>query len=191
MALTASSSEGSYEVVPEGTHRAVCYKIVDSGTREEQYKEEDPKKRHSIFIYWELTELPMDDGRPFSINKQYTLSLNENSNLHKDLKTWRGKSFTDKEAQSFDVTNLLGVPCLLSITHKTSNNGKTYANIASVSMLPKGMDCPDQVNDKQELTYSDFKQELFDSLPDFIKEKIMMSKEYQSLNKDTNENLPF
>jgi hypothetical protein len=53
------------------------------------------------------------------------------------------------------------------------------------------MDCPDQVNDKQELTYSDFKQELFDSLPDFIKEKIVMSKEYQSLNQDTNENLPF
>jgi hypothetical protein len=58
-------------------------------------------------------------------------------------------------------------------------------------MLPKGMDCPDQVNDKQELTYSDFKQELFDSLPDFIKEKIVMSKEYQSLNKDTDEQLPF
>jgi hypothetical protein len=89
------------------------------------------------------------------------------------------------------VTNLLGVPCLLSITHKTSGNGKTYANIASVSMLPKGMDCPDQVNERQEFTYSDFKQELFDSFPDFIKEKIMMSKEYQSLNQDSNENLPF
>jgi hypothetical protein len=83
------------------------------------------------------------------------------------------------------------VPCLLSITHKTSGNGKTYANIASVSMLPKGMDCPDQVNEKQEFTYDNFKQELFDSFPDFIKEKIMMSKEYQSLNKDSNENLPF
>jgi hypothetical protein len=53
------------------------------------------------------------------------------------------------------------------------------------------MDCPEQVNENQEFTYSDFKQELFDSFPDFIKEKIVMSKEYQSLNQDTDEGLPF
>lgn len=175
MALTASSSEGTYEVVPEGTHRAVCYKIVDTGTREEQYKEEDPKKRHSIFIYWELTELPMDDGRPFSINKQYTLSLNENSNLHKDLKTWRGKSFTAEELKGFDLTNILGVSCDIEVTHNA--NGR--AVVTSIFKPDGGA--------KKSTTKND--QEVFD-LDEYVKEFSGESCEASKRMCDVYEGLP-
>ena len=88
------------------------------------------------------------------------------------------------------MSSLIGVPCILSITHKTLGNGKTYANIASVSMLPKGMDCPKQVNEIQEFTYDNFKQELYDSFPDFIKEKIQSSLEFKQLNNQVDE-IPF
>jgi|TARA_R100000479_G_scaffold168880_1_gene110185 hypothetical protein len=189
MALTASSSEGSYEVVPEGTHRAVCYKIVDSGTREEQYKEEDPKKRHSIFIYWELTELPMDDGRPFSINKQYTLSLNENSNLHKDLKTWRGKSFTAEELKGFDLTNILGVSCDVEVAH--NQNGR--AVVASIFKPDGGAKKSTTKNEQVVFDLEEYVKEfsgdsckaskamcdVFEDLPPFMQEMIQNSFEYK------------
>tara|TARA_R100001369_G_scaffold76846_1_gene106085 strand:+ start:333 stop:1022 length:690 start_codon:yes stop_codon:yes gene_type:complete len=190
MALTASSSEGTYEVVPEGTHRAVCYKIVDTGTREEQYKEEDPKKRHSIFIYWELTELPMDDGRPFSINKQYTLSLNENSNLHKDLKTWRGKSFTAEELKGFDLTNILGVSCDIEVTHNA--NGR--AVVTSIFKPDGGAKKSTTKNEQEVFDLDDYVKEfsgqscdaskrmcdIFEGLPPFMHDMIVGSFEYKA-----------
>jgi len=191
---TSKSNQTSIEIIPAGSYPARCYSMIHIGTIEETFNGET-KQRNKVRITWELpTELLVfneDKGeQPRVIAKEFTLSLHEKSTLRAFLESWRGKSFTDKEAQSFDVTNLLGVPCLLSITHKTSGNGKTYANIASVSMLPKGMDCPDQVNDKQELTYSDFKQELYDSFPDFIKEKIQSSLEFKQLNNQVDE-IPF
>jgi len=191
---TSKSNQTSIEIIPAGSYPARCYSMIHIGTIEETFNGET-KQRNKVRITWELpTELLVfneDKGeQPRVIAKEFTLSLHEKSTLRAFLESWRGKSFTDKEAQSFDVTNLLGVPCLLSITHKTLGNGKTYANIASVSMLPKGMDCPDQVNDKQELTYSDFKQELYDSFPDFIKEKIQSSLEFKQLNNQVDE-IPF
>lgn len=192
---TTNQTKKSIEIIPAGSYAARCYSMIHIGTIEETFNGE-AKERNKVRITWELpTEMiTFNEERgeqPRVIAKEFTLSLHEKSTLRAFLESWRGKSFTDKEAQSFDVTNLLGVPCMLSITHKTATNGNTYANISSVSMLPKGMDCPELINERQELTYDNFKQELFESLPDFIKEKMIISKEYQSLNQDTDEGLPF
>jgi hypothetical protein len=125
MGLIASSSGGGdFEVVPVGTHRAVCYKLADAGTREEKFKDEEPKKRHTIFIFFELPDLRTAKDLPFSIFKQYTLSLNENSALHKDLKSWRGKSFTEAELKSFDMANILGVNCDIEVEHTSGGRAK-------------------------------------------------------------------
>lgn len=191
---TTNQTKKSIEIIPAGSYAARCYSMIHIGTIEETFNGE-AKERNKVRITWELPteKMTFNEERgvqPRVIAKEFTLSLHEKSTLRGFLESWRGKSFTDKEAQSFDVTNLLGVPCMLSITHKTATNGNTYANISSVSMLPKGMDCPELINERQELTYDNFKQELFESLPDFIKEKMIISKEYQSLNKDTNE-VPF
>jgi len=192
---TTNQSKKSIEIIPAGSYAARCYSMIEIGTIKETFNGES-KERKKVRITWELpTEMiTFNEERgeqPRVIAKEFTLSLHEKSTLRGFLESWRGKSFTDKEAQSFDVTNLIGVPCMLSITHKTATNGNTYANISSVSMLPKGMDCPELINERQELTYDNFKQELFESLPDFIKDKVVMSKEYQSLNQDSNDNLPF
>ena len=49
--IASSSGGGEFEAVPVGTHRAICYKLADAGTREEKFKDEDAKKRHTIFIF--------------------------------------------------------------------------------------------------------------------------------------------
>ena len=61
MALTISESGGgTFEQAPKGMHNATCYRLVDVGTHEETFEGES-KKRHSIFIYWELKRC--QDGR--------------------------------------------------------------------------------------------------------------------------------
>ena len=75
MAILASDSGGSeYEQTPQGEHSAICYKIVDAGTQLTDFKGEISKK-HKLYIFWELPECLLEDGRPMSEFKEYTLSL--------------------------------------------------------------------------------------------------------------------
>jgi len=43
--------------------------------------------------------------------------------------------------EAFDLESLLSVGCLINVIHE-SRNGSTFANVASVMRLPKGMTSP-------------------------------------------------
>ena len=117
------------------------------------------------------------------------------------LESWRGKSFTEDEAKAFDITKLLGKACMINVIHKKSSKGNDYADISSIATLPKGLECPDQVNPMQELSFDNWNSSIFDSLPDFIKNKIKSSNEYKAMMSpghtetpqanDSNDDLPF
>lgn len=134
-------------------------------------------------IRWELpSELFTDsEGKdmPRMIGKTYTKSLSENAALRKMLEGWRGKKFSDDELQGFDLTVLLGLPCMLTVTH-SSSNGKTYADISGVAAMPKGMEAPPQVYDNLAFDLDAFDAlNNIDSLPEFIQEQIKKSKEWE------------
>ena len=112
--LAADTGGGDYQPVPQGTHDAVCYKIVDAGTSMNEYQGE-VKKQHSVFIFWELPSCRTEDDRPMSIFHKYTLSLHERSALRAHLQNWRNKPFTEEELKGFDITKILGVSCKISV----------------------------------------------------------------------------
>jgi len=188
MSLTVSSGESDYEVVPAGQHLAVCYRLVDAGTREEQYKDNPPKKRHVLFVYWELPEVKMGDGRPFTISKKYTLTLNENGTLFKDLKTWRGKSFTAEELKGFDLLNILGVSAQLEVEH--SDEGK--ARVVSVFKPDGGAKKADTENEQQAFDIDEYAKgdakmiEIFGSFPEWMQGMIEESFEVSAAMRQAN-----
>jgi hypothetical protein len=49
----------------------------------------------------------------------------------------------------------------------------------------KGMVCPDQINKTSLLCYDEWNEEIFESLPDFLKDKIKRSTEYFTMRKIT------
>ena len=105
----------------------------------------------------------------------------EKSNLIKDLQSWRGKPFSEDEIKAFDITKLLGVPCMLNIIHsKVKTSGKEYTSIASISGLPKGVQCPPQINTNFEFSLENFDNTKFSSLPEWLRKKIIESKEYKA-----------
>lgn len=184
MAINATSSGSSQkELIPAGNYIARCYQMLQIGTVTEIINGET-KQMNKVRIGWELpTETRVfneDKGeQPFVISKEYTLSLSDKANLRKMLASWRGKDFTEDQAKSFDITVLLGVPCMLNVIHKLSKDGtKTYQEIGSVSPMPKGIECPKQVNSNLLLEFDNFDYVIYDSLPDFIKDKIKGSKEF-------------
>ena len=184
MSVYASSNPTDYKPIDSGTYVARCFSMVHIGTVGQELFEK--KEANKVRITWELpTETKIfkegEEPKILTIGKEFTLSLHEKSNLRKFLESWRGRGFTEEEAKKFDVTKLLGVPCMLSVIHKTSKQGKLYAEISSISTLPKSLTCPEQINLNFEFSLENFDQKKFDSLPDWLKDKIKTSKEYREL----------
>lgn len=186
MAITAKSEGNSeFTLVPAGTYAARCYSMVHIGTIEEEYMGQK-KMLNKVRITWELpTELKVfkeENGpQPYSISKKFTLSMYEKANLRKFLESWRGRGFSDDEAKGFDVSALIGVPCMLSVIHKTSKNGKVYADVSAVSTLPKGMTVPKQINESFEFSYENFDESKLQKLPEFLRNEIVSSEEYKAI----------
>jgi len=180
---------GDFKPVPAGTHMALCYRVIDLGTQTVQWQG-DIKHQRKALLSWELPTEPMEDGRPFTISQRYTLSSHEKANLRRDLESWRGKRFTEADfgPGGFDIKNVLGVPCLLGVIH-AEKNGKTYANIASISAPPKGMDIPKGANDHVyfSLETDQFSAGVYESLSSGIRNVIAQSPEYQALLTTTDE----
>jgi hypothetical protein len=188
MAIIAESTGGSnYEPVEAGTYAARCYSMVYLGTLDEKFQGQE-KTQKKVRLTFELpTELKVfkeEKGeQPCVLSKDFTLSMHEKSGLRKFLQNWRGKAFTEDEAKKFDITVLLGKPCMLSVIHKTSAaNGKTYAEIAGVSTLMKGMAIAEQINPTFEFSVLDWDTEKFEMLPQFLKDKVMKSHEYMAMS---------
>lgn len=189
MPLIATEGESKQrQLPPAGTHTARCYSVIDLGTQESQFG-----PSHKIRISWELPDEKVvfkdENGeQPFIISKDYTLSLYEKANLRKDLESWRGREFTDEEKNGFDIFTLIGAPCLLAVIHKTANNGKVYANVTSISKLPKGMKVPDQINPKVSFAIEDGpKSETYKQLPQWLQDKISDCQEWNQ-QQETNGN---
>lgn len=188
MAILASNNGTQRELIPAGNYIARCYSMIEIGTVNEDFKGES-KLQKKVRIGWELPEekkvFKEEKGeQPLVISKEYTLSMNEKSNLRKDLKSWRGKDFTEEEARSFDITKLLGAPCMLNIIHNPSKSdpSKVYEQISGITSLPKGMKAPAQINPTFMLSYDHFNAEAFELLPDFIKVKMKSSLEYAAMS---------
>ena len=83
----AKDSGGAFTPAPEGLHRAVCVDVIDRGILPGY----QGKETHKIDILWQIEARdPEADNERFRVLKRYTLSLNEKSNLSKDLEAWRG-----------------------------------------------------------------------------------------------------
>jgi hypothetical protein len=179
MIVKDSGNGGTFEQAPIGTHVARCVKLIDIGTHRGEYQGQVTFKRQ-IIVGWELPNELLQRGeyagQPFLLSKFYTASLNEKSTLRQHLKSWRGRDFTDQELQAFDLKNILGAPCMVSVLHK-EKDGK--AAIGGVMALPKGMQVPEQINPSVYFSLDSFDAQVFEGLSDGMKKLIAVSPEYQ------------
>lgn len=169
-----------FELPPQGSHIAVCYRVVDLGTQETNFQGKVSHKP-KILISWELPEELMQNGRPFTIGKSYTLSSHSKSNLRQDLESWRGKKFEEWEFGEFDIGKLIGVGCMLGVVHNETERG-TFSNINALMRLPKGTTAPFATNPMINFSLSDrpFSRPVFETLSDRLRETIMKSPEYKA-----------
>lgn len=178
MAIMANDTGGGgdFSPVPMGTHFAVCDMVVDLGKQKISSAQFGDSVKHQIYLRWQIPNerVTWKDGDvekegPAVIGKTYTLSLGEKANLRKDLQAWRGRAFTADELRGFDVTCLAGIPAMVTVTH-TEKDGRTYANIASLGGIPKGVEKPKLEGDA--IVYDADNQTAFDRLSKRLQERV-------------------
>lgn len=190
--IASDNGGGNYKRVPAGVHMGRCYSLIDLGTQrtEGQFGTKD---QHKIQIGWELfgeddngQPLTVDvDGvqMPMTIKKSYTVSLHEKAGLRKDLASWRGRDFTEEEAKAFDVSKLLGAPCMVNVT-TSENNGKTYSNVAGLTRLPAAMksSMPEAVHKPIVFDLDQPDMKLFGTFHEKLQEAIKRAPEWRARN---------
>lgn len=137
--VTAQDKGGGFTPHAEGQFAAICADVVDLGERVEQY----PGKPARIVAKCALVFLTTTTGETKDVSVEVTVSMGAKATLRAFLESWRGKSYTPAQAAAgVPLDKLEGYPALLSVEHKTSAKGLTYAKIRTISPLPGGMTAP-------------------------------------------------
>ena len=154
--------------VPTGAHIAICYRIAYIGTQPDSGFGESRK----LVIFWELPHERMKfDGveKPMGLSRIYSLGssggMHKKSGLRLDLAAWRGRDFTAEELQKFELKVILGKACQVQVEH----NKEGRAKVSRVVGIPKGMTIPPVFNPLVEYSIDDGKNEVYQSLPEWVK----------------------
>lgn len=167
---------GDFKGVDAGTYPARCIKVIDLGTQHGEYLG-IPNVRKQVLVTFELPTELMESGEwagsPYSVSKFYTASLGEKATLRHDLEAWRGRPFTEEELKGFDLKNVLGKPCMISVIK--TETGKSKIN--SVMAVVRGMTVPEAANPLIHFDIDEWDNGIFIGLTDGIKKIIMESDE--------------
>jgi hypothetical protein len=118
---------------PEGIHPAVCLDVLDMGLMEVEFQGQR-RMVNKVKLVFE-SEQKMDDGRNFTVSKNFTASLNLKAKLAEFLGKWRGRPVVPGE--SVDMNRLVGACCTLVISHQLNKVGRPYASIDAISKPTK------------------------------------------------------
>lgn len=157
--ITVKDTGAKFTPHIEGTFAAVCADVIDLGQRVEQYQGQPARIVDKIALVF-ITD---SEGETKDVSVEFTASMNERASLRQFLEKFRGRSYTEDQArEGIPLDKLVGKPCSLTIEHKKSQKGRTYAKIVAVAPLNKQVPAPD---------YSGYKR------PDFWAERV---KAYQA-----------
>lgn len=184
--IKATKKEFTPDLIEEGSYLATIYSILEMGTQVNPvYNNESQKIRITFELPTELKVFNPEKGeQPRVISQEYTLSISEKASLRKVVEACIPQALKvgeDGLVDELDVEQLIGKNCLITIKHKESAKGAKYQIVENVTVVPKGMQKAKQINETKILSFDNWNEEVFNSLPQFIKDKITSSKEYKLL----------
>ena len=142
--VTAKQTGVEFTPHPEGQFAMTCVDVIDLGERVKSFKGTNPYLAHTCMLVFQSGEAN-EAGTLHEVSKEFTVSMGKKANLRAFLGAWRGKSYTAKQARKgVELHKMVGQHALVSVEHNVAqSSGRTYANIGSISPLPKGLTPPD------------------------------------------------
>jgi hypothetical protein len=183
MALKAPAGNDNKKFVPQdnmepGTYPGRVVQIIDYGLQPQKpYQGKDKPPAHELGLTYELVDEFMKDEEGKEIeNKPRWIS--ETFPVHplfadKAKSTQRYKTFDPNEDWEGDFSQMLSLPCNVTIVNNKSGD-KVYDNIATISaMRPRDAEkCPQLVNDPKMFDLDAPELEIFNKFPKWIQDKI-------------------
>jgi len=177
--IAKKTAKSSVPPLAADTYTARCIGVVDLG---EQRSEKFNKWQHKVLLIFEVIGEKVDvDGeqKPRWLSNEFTLSLSDKSLLYKTIQTWFNRDLTDAEAgNGFDLALLLNRPAMLTVGIKEKNDS-TFNRITAITSVPKSITVPEAESEQIYFDISEWDEEVFGKLPEWMRNRIKNSAEYQ------------
>lgn len=175
--------ESTYEPLPAATYVARLYSIIQIGSETYEYQGKSITQNKVSLTFEFPTELrEFGEGeKPYVLSKEFTFSMHAKSKLRPFIESWLGDFKNDDDAYDLDFSDLIGKTGLVSVSHYTKKSGAVGEKISAIVPLPKGMTCPDPVNTPILLSYDNWDKAAFESLSDYMQERMKKTPEYRSM----------
>jgi len=172
--LAEASKEKTFVEVPEGTHAARLFGIIDLGLQSEtEFGTGKPTKRSKILLQFEFVQEFAGDGvTPLTLSHEVNAFLSEKSNLVAALTALLGNSAKEALSSGVSLTEVVGKFALATVGRTSSGRAK----ITGFSSLPKAIKEADLLlTAKKELVTFDVDRpdlDVFNKLPAWVQKKI-------------------
>lgn len=193
MALNArkvkNNSGPKAPAIDEGAYPARLVQVIDLGLQKQEFAGEVKAPKNDIWITYELVDefMPDEDGNPDENKPRWFSERLPLNNLDSDLakSTKRYYALDPNEEEEGDWTQLIGRPVLVTITRKKRDDGdRNYIGGTSAPRPKDAAKYNELVNPPKVFSMEDPDLEVFESLPDFLKDIIKGGLEYEGSKLD-------
>jgi hypothetical protein len=168
-----SEYSSDFELPPEGKHPARLIKFIDLGSQPSKFG----ASRQAQLVF-QLIGQTLENGDPMCAFK-YVFNLSPRSKNFRDIV----RSLTGAhDISTVEVSELIGLPCELSIEHTTNDSGDVFAN-CEVRPLKNAKSLDDAISPKVffSLHPAEFDVKAISGLSERQQEKIKESSTYREL----------
>ncbi|MET4294743.1 hypothetical protein ABIB06_006576 [Bradyrhizobium sp. LB8.2] len=185
MNWNAPKPTSTFQLAPIGQHKAILYGLIDVGTQDTKNMKGEDVKQRQIYAQLELhgKNAPLIDGKPPVFSKRLTFSMHEKATLRAIIEaitntTHSGNVYGD----GIDILPAVGGACLLQLAESKKPDGSEGRKIQAVMPVDPDAPKPERVNPLRTFNLDAFDQTIFEGLPQYMRELIAKSPEYQALN---------
>jgi hypothetical protein len=139
----------AFELPPEGTSDAICVAWLDLGSYKNHFADQPPKPGQppnreyvrKLMLVFELVGSADAQSQPFLLAEVWTKTLAKNSTMAARFAGWGLKP----EVRRLPLSQILGRPALVSVIHKTTNQGRIFPHIQSLLEWPRNRSAPKSI----------------------------------------------
>lgn len=185
-ALPRKASGKQQPNLEPGGYPARVVQLIDLGLQAQRpYQGQEKGPAYEIMLTYELVDEFMkdDDDEPIKDKPRW---VSETFPLHplvadKAKSTKRYLALDPSQAFKGDFSKLIDTPCTVTIVNNKGADGRVYDNIGNVStMRPReAVNCPPLVNPTKVFDLDAPNMEVFNSLPEWLREKIKGNLNFQ------------
>ena len=147
--VTAKNAGGDFESHPEGQFPAICVDVVDLGEKLDEYQGKTRVFPKVALVFASGEHHKTGEKGLILVTMEMTNSAADVGKLRPFLENWRGKSYTPEQiAAGLPLHKLHGQSALITVEHKITKKGNTFAKVRSISLLPGIMTAPAGVLDE-------------------------------------------